>query len=146
VISFLETDPALVPPMGKGGCAVLSSLRILRREYNQAEVNMIYASLVAAKFLAFDCTVLNWAEMLLALSPNLVFKAVEPVTYVCAVNEREILKWYLHNVNEDHFTVGNGASKTDWDPMNRPDVMAMVLPDGTPNAEFIHKVVLTYNL
>ena len=107
---------------------------------------MIYGSLLAAKMIAFDCTVLDWARMLLALSPNLVFKSVEPVTYVCAVNEREILKWHLQNVQEDHFTVGNGASKTDWDSMGLPDIMAMVMPDGTPNAKFVHKVVMTYNL
>jgi len=140
VISFLETDPALVPMMGKYGCAVLSALRILRREYNQAEANMIYASLVAGKFIAFDCTVLDWKNMLLALSPNLLFKDVTDATYVCAVNEREILKWHLGNINEDHFTVGNGASKTDWDPMNRPDIMALT------TTHFIHKVVMTYSL
>ena len=119
MVTFLQTDPTLLPPMRNWGCAFLSALRILRREYNQAEANMIYGSLLAAKMIAFDCTVLDWARMLLALSPNLVFKSVEPVTYVCAVNEREILKFRLQNIHEDHFCTGNGASKVDWDPMSR---------------------------
>ena len=74
--------------------------------------------------------------MLNSIAANMHFKAKTREGYICRVNEREIIKWYLSNVEEDHFTVGNGASKTQWDSMNRPDIMSAY-------ATFVEKVIVT---
>ena len=133
---FLQTDLRLLPEVQKYGCALLSACYVAPQDFNPQDVNDLYKALVGVGFEADDCTILDWDKVLWSISPRLHFKAKTLEGYICRVNEKEILKWYLSNVEEDHFTVGNGASKTLWDSMNRPDIMKAY-------ATFVEKVIIT---
>ena len=133
---FWQTDYELLAPIRASGCALLSSIYLAARDFTQQDCNDMYNGLLGVKFIEQDCTIDDWDKVLNSIAPNMHFKAKSNQFYVCAVNEREIIKWYLSNVKEDHFTVGNGASKIAWDSMNRPDIMSKY-------ATFVEKVVVT---
>ena len=133
---FWQTDSRLHPKVQMYGCALLSSCYIAPQEFTPEDVNNMYAALLQVKFIDVDCKILDLKSVLNSIAANMHFKAKTLEGYICRVNEREIIKWYLSNVEEDHFTVGNGASKTQWDSMNRPDIMSAY-------ATFVEKVIVT---
>jgi Protein of unknown function, DUF261 len=133
---WLQTDKRLDPEVQKYGCALLSACYIAPQDFQPQDVNDLYKALVGVGFETEDCTILDWDKVLWSISARMRFKAKMLEGYICRVNEREILKWYLSNVEENHFTVGNGSSKTEWDSMNRPDIMKAY-------ATFVEKVVIT---
>jgi hypothetical protein len=136
ITGFWQTDPRLNPKIQASGCALLSSLYIAPVDFTVDMANDMYRELLRVGFIDEDCTILTWPSVLWSVSARMQFARRAPVDYICKVNEREIIKWYLSNVKEDHFTVGNGASKTEWDSMNRPDIMAKY-------ATFVEKIIVT---
>lgn len=110
ITSFKQEDsPPLLPQISLGGCAFLSAIYLLAIDYNAEEVNEIYASCVHAGMIGADCTIEDWARFLEGLSVSLKLNGiVKDSSYVCAANERQIIKWWLSNVQESHFTVGDG--------------------------------------
>ena len=142
IIGFLQTSPKLKAPIRQGGCALLCAIYLAPKAFSVEDVNAMYEELLQVGFIEEDCTIYeeiapeqSWEAVLNSIAPNMHFKSRASISYVCKANEREILKWYLSNVDEDHFTVGNGASKTLWDSMNRPDVMSQY-------ATFTDKVIV----
>ena len=124
ISSFKQGDsPPLLPQISLDGCAFLSAIYLVVMDYNAEEVNEIYASCVRAGLIGADCTILDWARFLEGLSVSMKLKGVVTGPYVCASNEKEILKWWLSNVKESHFTVGDGSGNVAWDPEQRPDIM-----------------------
>jgi Protein of unknown function, DUF261 len=133
---YWQTDARLLPAVRTFGCALLDGIWLSPVDYQPSDVNEMYKALLQVGFVDEQCTVLDWESVLNSISPHFHFKAKASQEYVCLVNEREILKWFLKNVNENHFTVGNGASMTAWDSMNRPDIMKAY-------AVFVDKVIVT---
>jgi hypothetical protein len=139
---FFQTDPRLFLPEREFGCALMDALYISPDDYTPAMVNSMYEALLSVAFIDKECTVLHWDEVLWSIHPSMRFKQKTAQDYVCKNGEREILKWYLWNVKENHFTVGDGLGNTAWDSMNRPDVMSMILSNGAKNANFVEKVIV----
>jgi hypothetical protein len=113
------------------------------KDFTPDDVNAMYKELVRVGFIEPDCTIYeeimpeqSWEAVLNSVAANMHFKSKASKSYVCMAKEREIIKWSLSNVGEKHFTVGNGGSKTEWDSMNRPDVMSLY-------ATFVEKVIVT---
>jgi len=134
---FLQTDPRLLPVVQKYGCALLDCCYLSAVDFQPSDVNEMFMELRQVGEVDDECTINSWMNVLESVSVHLQFKTIAPIDYVCLASEREILKWYLSNVEEDHFTVGNGAGMTKWDSMNRPDIMRAY-------ATFVSKVVVTY--
>jgi len=132
---FWQTDPRLILTEEHFGCALLSSCYIAPQDFTPEDVNNLYKALLGVAFVDEESKILDWDKVVWSISPVMRFKEKAGIGRVCAVNEREILKWHLSNINSDHFTVGNGASKTVWDSMNRPDIMAKY-------ATFVEKVII----
>jgi hypothetical protein len=119
-----EDSPPLLPQISIDGCAFLSAIYLTVIDYNAEEVNEIYASCVHAGLIGADCTILDWARFLegISVSMKLKYKTAQE-SYVCAPNEKQIIKWWLSNVQESHFTVGDGNGNVAWDPEQRSDIM-----------------------
>jgi hypothetical protein len=133
--NFWQTDPLLHPKVQKFGCALLCSLYLSPDLYTINRVNSMYQSLLSVGFIDEDCTILDWERVLWSIAPNMHFVEKAEAGRLCKANEREIIKWYLSNVKENHFTVGDGESHTSWDSMNRPDIMRKY-------ATFVEKVIV----
>ena len=133
---FLQTDPRLNEKVQKFGCALLSSMYVAPTKYEPEDVNSMYESLLSVGFIDEDCTILDWKSVLYSIDARLHFKCKALEGCFCGPSEREIIKWYLSNVKEDHFTVGDGRGHTVWDSMERPDIMAKY-------ATFVEKVIVT---
>jgi len=134
---WLQTDTRLDPVVQTFGCALLCSCYIAPDTlFQPSDVNSMFEALKGVGFVDAECTILDWDKVVWSVSPKmrLKFKALEG--YTCQPNEREILKFYLSNVKEDHFVVGDGKTHIEWDSMNRPDVMKEY-------ATFVEKVVIT---
>ena len=138
ISGFWQTDYALLRPVRSYGCALLSAMYLAPVDFTITDVNEMYKSLLSVKFVDEECTVRDWQSVLNSISPHFAFKTRTTQQYVCLACEREILKWWLSNVEEHHFTVGNGSSMTVWDSMNRPDIMSKY-------ATFVEKVVVRTN-
>lgn len=135
ISGFWQTDPRLLPKVQKFGCALLDSIYITPVSFEPSDVNEMYKALLQVGFIDEDCKILDWISELNSISARFHFKTKAAIDYICKANERELLKWHLSNIDEDHFTVGNGASLTVWDSMNRPDIMAKY-------ATFVEKVIV----
>ena len=135
ISGFWQTDSRLLPKVQTFGCALLDSCYLSPVGFEPSDVNEMYKSLLQVGFIDEDCTIKDWQSVLNSISPHFSFKEKAPKEYVCYVNEREILKWFLSNINENHFTVGNGASMTEWDSMNRPDILSKY-------GSFVEKVIV----
>jgi hypothetical protein len=142
ISGFWQTDPRLLQKVQTFGCAFLDGLYLLPDDFTPQAVNEMYSGFVHGKLIDIDCTILSWAKFLGALISNqtilrypLQFSRIAGEDYVCEGDEREIIKWHLSNIDEDHFTVGDGKSKVLWDSMNRPDIMKKY-------ASFVQKVVV----
>jgi hypothetical protein len=142
IANFFQTDPRLNPKIQQFGCALLDAHYIAPTLFTPEDVNSMYEELLGVGFINADCLILDWEKVLWSIGANMHFAKKAPKEYICAPGEREILKWYLWNVKENHFTVGDGSSNTAWDSMNRADVMNMRLPNGAPNANFVEKVIV----
>ena len=119
-----EDSPPLLPQISMDGCAFLSAIYLLISDYNAEVVNEIYASCVHAGLIGADCYINDWERFLEGISVSLKFKAiVTDKDYICAPSERQIIEWWLSNVKESHFTVGDGSGNVAWDPEQRPDIM-----------------------
>jgi hypothetical protein len=136
MIGFWQTDKKLLPKIQTFGCALLDCMYLTNDNFTQDDVNNMYKALLNVNFIDEDCTILSWQNVLWSISPYFAFKKKVGKTYVCEVNERDIIKWYLGSINENHFTCGDGAGKTTWDSMNRPDVMAL------PTTTFVERVIV----
>ena len=123
MINFLQTDPRLNPKIQKAGCAILSSLWFKKSDLDPRAVNTIYDVLLAHNVIDEDCTILSWAIFLPKIDPLFSFVRKAGYDYVTDDDEREILKYYLSNVDEDHFVSGNGKSMILFDSMNRLDII-----------------------
>lgn len=123
IAGWWQTDPRLLPKVQTFGCALLDSCYLSPIDFQPSDVNEMYKTLLQVGFIDEDCLILSWANVLNSISANLHFKTKTIESYVCLANEREILKWWLSNLQENHFTVGNGSSMTAWDSMDRPDIM-----------------------
>lgn len=146
MISFLQTDPRLIPVIQKYGCAFLSSHYLLPDDLTPEQCNDRW-SIFQQQGVAIDANneIFSWARLLAGIYsgesvyrfPFSFSRKVQDRSYLCDVSEREILKWHLDTINEDHFTVGDGKGNTAWDSMGRPDVMAL------PTTHFVEKVIVT---
>jgi hypothetical protein len=139
---FWQTDPRLHPKVQKYGCALLCSLYLSPDLYTPEMVNSMYQSLLGVGFIDEDCLIYDkadpnnsWEHVLWSIAPNMHFVEKAGAGRLCKSNEREIIKLYLSNVKENHFTVGDGESHTSWDSMNRPDIMRKY-------ATFVEKVIV----
>ena len=136
IAGFWQTDYELKSPIRASGCALLSAMYIAPVSFSQGDVNEMYDALLGVGFIDKDCMILDWKSVLNSVSASMHFKFKCLEGYPCAAGEREIIKWWLSNVKENHFTVGDGKSRTQWDSMNRPDIMAKY-------ATFVEKVIVT---
>lgn len=137
MIDFWQTDPRLLPKINTFGCALLDSIYLSPVQFEPSDVNEMYNSLLQVGFIDEDCTIKDWESVLNSVSPHFSFKEKQPKqTYACGPHEKEIIKWYLSNVKEDHFTVGDGWGAVKWDSMNRSDIMKAY-------ATFVEKVIIT---
>ena len=119
-----EDSPPLLPQISMDGCAFLSAIYLVVVDYNAEEVNEIYASCVHAGLIGADCTILDWVRFLEGLSVSLKFEEeTTDQTRQCKPNERQLICWWLSNVKETHWTVGDGKGSVAWDPEQRPDIM-----------------------
>jgi hypothetical protein len=139
MIDFFQTDPGLDLTEQKTGCAFLCGCYIAPTRYTIQEVNCLYHELYQVHFVDADVTILDWASVLNSIDARLHFKMKTLEGYFCGPGEREIIKWYLSNVKENHFTVGDGKSHTMWDSMNRPDIMSQY-------ATFVEKVIVSVTI
>lgn len=146
MLSFWQTDKALSPRINSFGCAALDSLYLMPQDYYPEQVNEIIERSIRNGLLDENCTILSWARWLGSLGddraplpgyPLQFSRKTSSQDYRCEPDEREIIKWYLSNVKENHFTVGDGIGNTLWDSMNRPDIMAKY-------ATFVEKVIVRY--
>ena len=135
MISFWQNDPRLALSEREYSCAVLDSLYLMPDDYTPEQVNELVLRAVINKLLDAECTILSWARWLGSLVSSqtvlrypLSFVRKAGASYVCEINEREILKGSLSNIGGYHFVVGNGEAFTGvgnvaWDSCNRPDVL-----------------------
>lgn len=142
MIRFRQTDPLLLPVVQTYGCAVLDSIYLLPDEYTQEQVNDIWTAAQGDGRINPANEISSWAVWLdslwsvqLSARPLSLARISTSRDYRCEDDEREIIKWYLSNVKEDHFTVGDGIGNTLWDSMNRPDIMSAY-------AAFVQKVIV----
>ena len=136
IIGWWQTDPRLDPKVQKYGCAFLSACYVAPQEFQPEDVNEIFRNMKIVGFLNDNSRIEDWDKVLWSIAPSLRIKwKTSSWDYVCNPGEREIIKWYLSNVKENHFTVGNGHSVTAWDSMNRPDIMKKY-------ATFVEKVIV----
>lgn len=148
MIRFWQTDTLLLPVIQTYGCAVLDSIYLLPDEYTQEQINDIWTAaqgdgrINPATHLTNPNEIASWALWLHSLwsidksaRPLLFQRKTSSRDYQCEPDEREIIKWYLSNVKENHFTVGDGIGNTLWDSMNRPDIMSKY-------STFVEKVIV----
>jgi hypothetical protein len=154
MISFWQTDKLLIPVIRKYGCTMLDSLYLMPDDYTQEQVNDLWevaqadGRIYPANYPKHGNEIASWSLWLGSLwtggDPMHIENAYHPLSfsristsrdYRCAEYEREILKWYLSNVKENHFTVGDGIGNTLWDSMNRPDIMKAY-------STFVEKVIV----
>jgi hypothetical protein len=121
--SFLQTDGRLVATVRKWGCALLSSLWHSSILWAPHQVNILFDYLLQHGLVDAECTILDWNKLLPAIDPHFSFERKEGYGYVTGEGEREVLKYHLSNINEDHFVAGNGKSMILWDSMNRLDII-----------------------
>src|SRR5208282_2875104 len=114
MINFWQTDPRLTMKEEEYACAVLDGIYLLPDEYTPEMVNDLVASLQAQNILDADVTILSWARFLGALRSSetvelypLQFSRLAGADYTCEPDEREILKFWLDTVKENHFCVGD---------------------------------------
>ena len=143
MISFWQTDPRLALSEREYSCAVLDSLYLMPDDYTPDQVNALVLRSILNKLLDAECTIQSWALWLGSLASSetavkypLQFSRIAGADYVCDADERELIKWWIEGVRENHFTVGDGHSHVAWDSMNRPDIMAL------PTTKFVEKVVV----
>jgi hypothetical protein len=136
ISGWWQTDPRLHPTIQKYGCAFLCSCYLSPQDFTPEEVNEIFRNMKLVNFLSDSCLIQSWDQVLWSISPVLRLKfKTSSRDYVCGPYEREIIKWWLVNVKENHFTVGDGCSRTEWDSMNRPDIMGSF-------ASFVEKIIV----
>ena len=143
IAGWFQTDPRLTLKEEEYACAVLDGIYLLPDEYTPEMVNDLVASLITQKILDADCTINSWARFLACLPSSetvvkypLQFSRIAGVDYVCEADEKEILKFWLDSIKENHFCVGDGKGVVVWDSMNRPDVMAL------PTTKLVSKVIV----
>ena len=134
---FWQTDPALIQEMKDGGCGILSARELSPTVYQVADANAMYAALLQVKFIQPNCTILSWDHVLNSCGAKLHFKkfAMDQF-YVCAPGEAEIIKWWMRNVKEYHFTTGDGRGNCGWNSMNNPLIMAAY-------ADFVERYIVS---
>jgi hypothetical protein len=135
MIQFLQTDQRLNPKIQKYGCTMLSSLWFKDEDLSPHAVNTIYDVLLAHGMINENCKILSWALFLPKIDPTFTFVRKAGYDYVTEDDEREILKYHLSNINEDHFVAGNGKSMILFDPMNRLDIIQKY-------GSFVEKVII----
>ena len=134
---FWQTDPALIQEMKDGGCGILSAMELSPTVYQVADANTMYAALLQVNFIEPDCTILSWDNVLNSVGPRLHYrKTVNDIIYVCAIGEAEIIKWWMRNVKEDHFTTGDGHGNCAWNSMNNPSIMSAY-------ADFVERYIVS---
>lgn len=142
MISFWQTDPRLHPDINLFGCAFLSAHYLLPDDLSPSDINARWDSFKLQKIIDDNDDITSWAGLLGGVWSAetverfpLSFAHTAMLDYECGEGEKEIIKWYLSNVKENHFTVGDGKGATLWDSMNRPDIMKAY-------ATFVSKVIV----
>jgi hypothetical protein len=110
-----ESRQEVMVNLGKYGCYFLSIVHIAE-EITEKRIDAIVAYLDGLKqqLIEKDCTVLNPAELLFALTGDHYAVTKETAGYKTAANELEIL---VFKADCTHFVVGDGTGKVAYDPL-----------------------------